>query len=168
MVGGGEGASGFIYSGPLGMRSAETFVRRQVTGGGGGGTRMWAGRPAPRGRVPRPAGLAWRGRVASKLATRTHGLGPLGKRGGSRVGRVAAGVSRLLPPPRGLAGGSGAGRAQWAGPRGTGTQTAHRCCGRAAALATALPPEGGGWSGSTRAPFPSPQKPQVVYSFYGP
>lgn len=150
------------------MRSAETFVRRQVTGGGGGGTRMWAGRPAPRGRVPRPAGLAWRGRVAFKLATRTHGLGPLGKRGGSRMGRVAADVSRLLPPPRGLAGGSGAGRAQWAGPRGTGTQTAHRCCGRAAALATALPPEGGGWSGSTRAPFPSPQKPQVVYSFYGP
>lgn len=39
--------SGFIYLGPPGMRSTETFVRRQVTGGGGGAgrARMWAGHP---------------------------------------------------------------------------------------------------------------------------
>lgn len=147
------------------MWSAETFVRRQVTGGGG--TRMWAGRQAPRGRVPRPAVLAWRSGVASKLATCTHGLGPLGKRGGSRVGRVAAGVSRLPPPPRGLACGSGAGRAQWAGPRGTGRRPLTGAAGELRLWPPHFLRGGGGSSGSTRAPFPSPQKPQVVYSFYG-
>lgn len=38
-----EGESGFVYPEPVGMRSAETLVRRQVTGAGR--TRIGVGRP---------------------------------------------------------------------------------------------------------------------------
>lgn len=48
--------------------------------------------------------------------------------------------------------GSGAGRqGEWAGPRGTGRRRPVPGPAGAAALATALAPEGGGWSGSTHA-----------------